>query len=274
MNPIEQAFSASLNDRGPNQGSASSKYQEDVARPIHEDETLCNYILSTTKAPTGALSIQQSTIPNSGSGLFTTRDLTEGELIFTSVPLVLCSEVGDNMEACDFCFRQRRRVFHPVEDRLIAPGEIMPILYKCKGCNLYQYCSQVSRSSHLMLFFPSLLHCLYSFFFLLFLCPNFIILINEESYSLAGSEPGTLVIYSNAACWQASQSNSRQECYTVSSFYYARKYCSRTRYEPSLGLQTKRPVIGCVCIQIGQRYRTWLARLSCRRKVSSKLPTF
>ncbi|KAM0253961.1 hypothetical protein ACHAQJ_007030 [Trichoderma viride] len=142
MNSIEQAFSASLNDGGSNQDSTSSKDQQDIHRPIHEDEALCNYILSTIKAPKGALSIQESTIPASGSGLFTTRDVAEGELIFTSVPLVLCSEVGDNTEACDFCFQQRRRVFHPIEDRLLHPGERMPDLYKCKGCNLYQYCSQ------------------------------------------------------------------------------------------------------------------------------------
>lgn len=143
MNPVEQAFSDSLNDEDPGRGSSTSKVQENVRRPIHEDEALCNYILSTVKAPEGALKIGESTIPESGSGLFTTRDLAAGELIFTSVPLVLCSEVGDKMEACDFCFQQRRRVIHPVEDRLVHTGEALPDVYKCKGCNLYQYCSEV-----------------------------------------------------------------------------------------------------------------------------------
>lgn len=145
MNPVEQAFSDSLNDRGPGPNISINidKDQENVRRPIHEDEALCGYILSTVKAPVGALEIRESTIPESGSGLFTARDLVAGELIFTSVPLVLCSEVGEQKEACDFCYQQRRRAIHPVEDRLAHHGETLPDVYKCKGCNLYQYCSEV-----------------------------------------------------------------------------------------------------------------------------------
>lgn len=143
MNLVEQAFSDSLNDGASGRSSSTSKGQENVRRPIHDDQELCSYILNTIKAPDGALKIRESTIPGSGSGLFTTRDVAAGELIFTSVPLVLCSEVGEQMEACDFCFQQRRRVIHPVEDRLLHPGEVMPDVYKCKGCNLYQYCSEV-----------------------------------------------------------------------------------------------------------------------------------
>ncbi|KAH8128415.1 hypothetical protein FP744_10008694 [Trichoderma asperellum] len=142
MNLVEQAFSDSLNDGASGRSSSTSKGQENVRRPIHDDQELCSYILNTIKAPDGALKIRESTIPGSGSGLFTTRDVAAGELIFTSVPLVLCSEVGEQMEACDFCFQQRRRVIHPVEDRLLHPGEVMPDVYKCKGCNLYQYCSE------------------------------------------------------------------------------------------------------------------------------------
>ncbi|PNP42653.1 hypothetical protein TGAMA5MH_05394 [Trichoderma gamsii] len=142
MNPVEQAFSDSLNDREPDKSISTNKDRESVHRPLHEDEALCSYILSTVKAPAGALKIRQSTIPDSGSGLFTTRDLAAGELIFTSVPLVLCAEVGDSKEACDFCFQQRRRAIHPVEDRLAHPGETLPDVYKCMGCNLYQYCSE------------------------------------------------------------------------------------------------------------------------------------
>ncbi|KAH6606498.1 hypothetical protein Trco_005651 [Trichoderma cornu-damae] len=141
MNPIEQAFAASLNGGLPHQGGASSQGQA-ARRPIHGDRALCEYILSTVQAPEGSLSIQESTIPNAGSGLFTTRDLAEGELIFTSVPLVLCAEVGEGTEACDFCFQQRRRVFHPAEDRFLAPGEILPALEVCNGCRMYQYCSR------------------------------------------------------------------------------------------------------------------------------------
>ncbi|KAL7792962.1 3-hydroxyanthranilic acid dioxygenase domain-containing protein [Trichoderma ceciliae] len=141
MNPIEQAFSTSLNYGGPNQGSTSLDDPES-RWPIHWDRALCNYILSTVQAPEGSLNIQESTIFDAGSGLFTTRDLADGELIFTSVPLVLCSEVGEGMEACDFCFQQRRRVFHPVEDRLLTPAEVLPTLQACKGCHMYQYCSQ------------------------------------------------------------------------------------------------------------------------------------
>lgn len=143
MNPLEQAFSDSLNNRVPGQDILVDKDQENARRPIHEDEALCSYILSTVKAPAGALKIGESTIPNSGSGLFTTRDLAAGELIFTSVPLVLCGEVGESKVACDFCFQQRRRAIHPVEDRLTEPGETLPDVYKCQGCNLYQYCSEV-----------------------------------------------------------------------------------------------------------------------------------
>jgi SET and MYND domain-containing protein len=143
MNPVEQAFSDSLNDRGPGQSISISKDRETIRRSIHEDEALCSYLLSTVKAPAGALKIRQSTIPDSGSGLFTTRDLAAGELIFTSVPLVLCAEVGESKEACDFCFQQRRRAIHPLEDRLAHPGETLPDVYKCMGCNLYQYCSEV-----------------------------------------------------------------------------------------------------------------------------------
>jgi hypothetical protein len=143
MNILEQAFSDSLNDRNPSRGILINKDRENVRRPIHEDEALCSYILSTAKAPAGALKILESTIPDSGSGLFTTRDLAAGELIFTSVPLVLCAEVGELKEACDFCFQQRRRAIHPVEDRLAHPGETLPDVHKCKGCNLYQYCSEV-----------------------------------------------------------------------------------------------------------------------------------
>ncbi|KAL7927593.1 hypothetical protein ACQKWADRAFT_7967 [Trichoderma austrokoningii] len=141
MNPVEQAFSDSLNDRRPGQ-TAAPPSSTNIRRPIHEDAALCSYILSTVKAPTGALAIRESTIPDSGSGLFTTRHLAAGELIFTSVPLVLCAEVGESKEACDFCFQQRRRAIHPVEDRLVDPMETLPDVYKCKGCNLYQYCSE------------------------------------------------------------------------------------------------------------------------------------
>lgn len=148
MNPVEQAFSDSPHDEAPDRSSSINKGQRNFRRPIHEDEALCSYILSTVKAPDGALKIQKSTIPGAGSGLFTTRDLTAGELIFTSVPLVLCAEVGEQTEACDFCFQQRRRAIHPVEDRLAHPGEVMPEVYKCKGCNLYQYCSEVWMNSH------------------------------------------------------------------------------------------------------------------------------
>ncbi|UKZ51674.1 hypothetical protein TrVGV298_005436 [Trichoderma virens] len=124
MNAIEQAFSAGLNTMDPDQVNASLDSQK--RWPIHKDKELCSYILSTIKAAEGSLSIQESTIPNAGSGMFTTRDVEEGELIFTSVPLVTCAEVGPGMEACDFCFQQRRRVFHPVEDRFLQPGEVLP----------------------------------------------------------------------------------------------------------------------------------------------------
>ncbi|UKZ77494.1 hypothetical protein TrVFT333_005216 [Trichoderma virens FT-333] len=140
MNAIEQAFSAGLNTMDPDQVNASLDSQK--RWPIHKDKELCSYILSTIKAAEGSLSIQESTIPNAGSGMFTTRDVEEGELIFTSVPLVTCAEVGPGMEACDFCFQQRRRVFHPVEDRFLQPGEVLPPLHICNGCRLYQYCSQ------------------------------------------------------------------------------------------------------------------------------------
>ncbi|KAL7936206.1 SET domain-containing protein [Trichoderma chlorosporum] len=139
MNATEQAFSASINTMDPDQVNASLDSQK--RWPIHKDKALCSYILSTVQAPEGSLSIQESIIPEAGSGLFTTRDLAEGDLIFTSVPLVLCAEVGEGMEACDFCFQQRRRVFHPVEDRFLQPGEVLPPLHVCNGCRLYQYCS-------------------------------------------------------------------------------------------------------------------------------------
>ncbi|KAL7800523.1 SET domain-containing protein [Trichoderma afarasin] len=140
MNAIEQAFSASINTMDPDQVNASLDSQK--RWPIHKDTALCSYIMSTIQAPEGSLSIQESTIPGAGSGLFIKRDLAEGELIFTSVPLVLCAEVGQGMEACDFCFQQRRRVFHPVEDRFLQPGEVLPPLHICNGCRMYQYCSK------------------------------------------------------------------------------------------------------------------------------------
>ncbi|KAL7961371.1 SET domain-containing protein [Trichoderma compactum] len=140
MNAIEQAFSASINTMDPDQVNASLDSQE--RWPIHKDKALCSYIMSTVQAPEGSLSIQESTLPEAGSGLFINRDLAEGELIFTSVPLVLCAEVGQHMEACDFCFQQRRRVFHPVEDRFLQPGEVLPPLLICNGCRMYQYCSK------------------------------------------------------------------------------------------------------------------------------------
>lgn len=142
MNAIEQAFSASINTMDPDQVNASLDSQR--RWPIHKDTALCSYIMSTIQAPEGSLSIQESTIPGAGSGLFIKRDVAEGELIFTSVPLVLCAEVGQGMEACDFCFQQRRRVFHPVEDRFLQPGEVLPPLHICNGCRMYQYCSKVS----------------------------------------------------------------------------------------------------------------------------------
>lgn len=145
MNAIEQAFSASINTMDPDQVNASLGSQE--RWPIHKDKTLCSYIMSTVQAPEGSLSIKESTLPEAGSGLFINRDLAEGELIFTSVPLVLCAEVGSHMEACDFCFQQRRRVFHPVEDRFLQPGEVLPPLLICNGCRMYQYCSKVSTMS-------------------------------------------------------------------------------------------------------------------------------
>ncbi|RFU74698.1 3-hydroxyanthranilate 3,4-dioxygenase [Trichoderma arundinaceum] len=138
MNTVELAFSAALH--GPNHNTNPDG--PEVRRRIHEDKALCKYILGTVQAHEGALSIQESQIAEAGSGLFTTRDLKEGELIFTSVPLVLCGDVGKYAEACDFCFQQRQRVFHPVQDRFLTPGEHMPPVYTCKGCNLYQYCSQ------------------------------------------------------------------------------------------------------------------------------------
>lgn len=141
MNHIEQSFSTSLNGslvQGTSEGQG-------IRKPIHEDEAACKYILGTMQAPKGSLVIKKSTIRNSGSGLFTTRDLAEGELIFTSIPVILCAEVGEHMEACDFCFQSRRRVFHPTEDRFLVPGERLPPLHICNGCKVYQYCSHVSR---------------------------------------------------------------------------------------------------------------------------------
>ncbi|KAL7950744.1 SET domain-containing protein [Trichoderma barbatum] len=140
MNAIEEAFSANINTMDPDQGNASLDNQ--LRWPIYKDKPLIDYILSTVQAPEGSLTIKESIIPGAGSGLFTTRELAEGELIFTSVPLVLCAEVGQGMEACDFCFQQRRRVFHPVEDRFLQPGEVLAPLHICNGCHMYQYCSQ------------------------------------------------------------------------------------------------------------------------------------
>ncbi|KAL6868541.1 hypothetical protein J3F83DRAFT_702493 [Trichoderma novae-zelandiae] len=139
MNPLEHAFAVNVRKTGPD----GTKPDGPMPRwPIHEDKQLGDYILNTVQAPAGSLSIKLSPIVNAGSGLFTTRDVGEGELIFTSVPLVLCAEVGDGMEACDFCFQQRRRVFHPVENRFLTPGEVLPPLHVCNGCRMYQYCSK------------------------------------------------------------------------------------------------------------------------------------
>lgn len=142
MNPLEKIFAAGVRKTGP----TDAKPDGPMPRwPLHEDKQLGKYILDNVQAPAGSLSIKQSPILNAGSGLYTNRDVEVGELIFTSVPLVLCAEVGDGMEACDFCFQQRRRVFHPSESRFLGPGEMMPPLHVCNGCHMYQYCSKVSR---------------------------------------------------------------------------------------------------------------------------------
>ncbi|KAL7805160.1 hypothetical protein V8C44DRAFT_233348 [Trichoderma aethiopicum] len=139
MNPLEKIFATGVRKTGPTDAKPDSPMPR---WPIHEDKQLGKYILDNIQAPAGSLSIRQSPLLNAGSGLYTDRDVDVGELLFTSVPLVLCAEVGEGMEACDFCFQQRRRVFHPSESRFLGPGEVMPPLHVCNGCRMYQYCSK------------------------------------------------------------------------------------------------------------------------------------
>src|SRR3954469_23645950 len=84
----------------------------DTIRAIHEDQELCEYLLSNIDT-THSLQILPSRIHRNGTGVFVSQTISEGTEIFRSQPSVSC--VGDGMYSiiCDYCFASSASLIHP-----------------------------------------------------------------------------------------------------------------------------------------------------------------
>lgn len=113
-------------------------------KPIHQQPTLCEHILSHASKSHVPLRIGASSIPQAGSGLFAVNDIPAGSDIFHSCPLITVAESA-LQDTCDFCFLNsgssvnRDGYFYGNTD-----DEPRPAITRCGACKVARYCSKVS----------------------------------------------------------------------------------------------------------------------------------
>jgi hypothetical protein len=112
---------------------------------LFEDQTLCAKLLDSITAAT-PLQILPSKITGAGVGLFATQDVSCGEEIFRSRPVVNC--VGDGLQklVCDDCYAFKNSVVHP-SGRFQNEEDPEPEIKACSGCKICYYCSKVTTPS-------------------------------------------------------------------------------------------------------------------------------
>ncbi|MCJ1250976.1 hypothetical protein MMC30_008206 [Trapelia coarctata] len=110
--------------------------------PLHEDQTVCAQLLNTI-ATTPPLQILPSKITGAGSGLFTTKDVEEGEEIFQSEPLVNCVMSSMERLVCDYCYKNHNSGIDP-SGRFRTLTDHNPNMKACSGCRACYYCSRTS----------------------------------------------------------------------------------------------------------------------------------
>jgi len=117
--------------------------------PLHEDQTVYAQLLHTI-ATTPPLRILPSKIPGASSGLFTTKDVEEGEEIFRLEPLVNYVMSGMERLVCDYCCKNH-------DSRIDPSGRFRTLtdhnlnMKACSGCRACYYCSRVSFVANLFM---------------------------------------------------------------------------------------------------------------------------
>jgi ferredoxin len=117
-------------------------YLEEDARPIYDDQELCEHLLRSLNAQ-ASLEILPSKIHLDGTGLFAKEAIAEGAEVFRSTPLVSCVENGMYSVICDYCFTSSAGKINPVSGHFRAKGDIMPKINLCVQCRVCGYCSKV-----------------------------------------------------------------------------------------------------------------------------------
>ncbi|KAH7117606.1 hypothetical protein B0J11DRAFT_467994 [Dendryphion nanum] len=110
---------------------------------LYDNQALCTQLLETVTAIV-PLKISPSKIPGAGAGLFTTKEIEEGEEIFQSQPLVNCVDREKHEIICDYCFTSKEsKITLTGRFRTTTDSEIT--LMTCSGCKLCRYCSKTCQ---------------------------------------------------------------------------------------------------------------------------------
>lgn len=116
-------------------------------KPLHEQPKLCAHILSSVEKSSVPLTIDASSIPNAGSGLFVVKDIAAGSDIFRTQPLLMVCE-GNSSGICDYCFRNKHSSIHPDGRFNLESESGRFILSACTRCKNVEYCSKVRLLDH------------------------------------------------------------------------------------------------------------------------------
>lgn len=113
----------------------------DSQEPLFKQAGLCQYLLDNVTSSPG-LEIRQSLITGAGSALFTKTNISDGEQVFQSQPLV--SAVLDRgQNVCEYCFRDGDSRVHP-SGRFRSKHDALEVFPVCEQCGISSYCSEVS----------------------------------------------------------------------------------------------------------------------------------
>ncbi|KAH6614323.1 hypothetical protein C7974DRAFT_74191 [Boeremia exigua] len=107
------------------------------------NQLLFTKLLDSISAAT-PLQILPSKIKGAGTGLFTTKDVENGEEIFRSCPVVNCVMDGMQKLVCDNCYAYQDSKVIP-SGRFRKAGEPKLEMKACKGCSVCYYCSKTCQ---------------------------------------------------------------------------------------------------------------------------------
>lgn len=102
--------------------------------------------MSVFSLPNDRIRISSSSVPNAGRGVFVNQDVSAGEELYRTVPMVLTVEDGEEERICDWCHCSADPDQYRGMLGSLLPNVEVPSLKVCDRCRHVKYCSIVSIS--------------------------------------------------------------------------------------------------------------------------------